>query len=253
MQEFDYQRLAWFRDTRSNTRLAVGEYKCATLSLSCGFSHVHEMYSQRSRRKKTASMKYQNTTQRPEWLGDYVLLCSRTGHSAQSFSEATGYGKVPIGVGQLPRRHSQDPLRSHVEEISLCVKAREGNEKIQRTIVYSSNADNSKVFDVWAAFAEQYPNVKRSHFCVKKNVTCDELLNTDNCGFDDVYAFVDRADANVKIPEEVIAYNEVIESLTISELGEDDMFDEMQRNIDEWIIDEMNPPQDEAAGSDENE
>ncbi len=34
---------------------------------------------------------------------------------------------------------------------------------------------------------------------------------------------------------------------------EDDMFDEMQRYIDERIIDEMNPPQDEAAGSDENE
>eukprot|EP00985_Skeletonema_marinoi_P029058 scaffold26611_cov83-Skeletonema_marinoi.AAC.1 len=127
------------------------------------------------------------------------------------------------------------------------------DEKIRRTIVYSSKAGNSKVFDVWAAFAEQYPNVKRSHFRVKKNETCDELLNTDNCGFDDVYAFVDRADANVKIPKEVIAYNEVIESLTISELGEDAMFDEMQRDIDERILWEMNPPQDEAAGSDENE
>ena len=34
---------------------------------------------------------------------------------------------------------------------------------------------------------------------------------------------------------------------------EDDMFDEMQRDIDERILWEMNQPQDEAAGSDENE
>eukprot|EP00984_Skeletonema_dohrnii_P031148 scaffold23272_cov82-Skeletonema_dohrnii-CCMP3373.AAC.4 len=58
------------------------------------------------------------------------------------------------------------------------------DEKIRRTIVYSSKADTSKVFDVWAAFVEQYPNVKRSQFRFKKNQTWDELLNTDHCGFD---------------------------------------------------------------------
>eukprot|EP00985_Skeletonema_marinoi_P006221 scaffold2697_cov79-Skeletonema_marinoi.AAC.1 len=165
--------------------------------------------------------------------GDH-LPASNNGIAAGASSAAAAAGSSFVSADPNPEDFSIDAFHCQTKLQRLYAERygdfilgdgthgmskRKGVITIRRTIVYSSNADNSKVFDVWAAFAEQYPNVKRSHFRVKKNVTWDELLNTDNCGFDDVYAFVDRADANVKIPEEVIAYNEVIESLTISELG----------------------------------
>lgn len=109
--------------------------------------------------------------------------------------------------------------------MALCAKASEGMDdhlkafvatidgSIRNAIVCSTSEDIRKVEEILSSFFLENPNLDRCQIHVKKNPACSETYDVEGAADPLVYEFVGMADADVTKPEDVLVYNEFIESL----------------------------------------
>jgi hypothetical protein len=84
---------------------------------------------------------------------------------------------------------------------------------IRNAIVCSTSEDIRKVEEILSSFFLENPNLDRCQIHVKKNPACSETYDVEGAADPLVYEFVGMADADVTKPEDVLVYNEFIESL----------------------------------------